>query len=105
MSESLAGLHGVQGVEGSNPTVPTIIINKGRHLAVFCLCCFRAYRKQIEYKSKTLNPVSRDSNPRTHQDSNGQPSNCAGLRYSGWTGSDAEGLRAVPILPQGELYG
>ena len=24
------------------------------------------------------------------------------LRYSGWTGSDGEGLRVAPILPQGE---
>ena len=27
------------------------------------------------------------------------------IKDSGWTGSDAEGLRAAPILPQGELYG
>ena len=36
-------------------------------------------------------------------DSNGQPSNCSGLRYSEWTRSDVEGLRVAPILPQGEF--
>ena len=33
-------------------------------------------------------------------DSNGLSSNCRGLRYSEWTGSDIGGLRVAPILPQ-----
>jgi len=37
-------------------------------------------------------------------DSNGQSSNCSGLRYSGWTGSDSEGLGIAPILPQTFSY-
>ena len=44
--------------------------------------------------------VPRDSNPRTHQDSNGLSSNCNGLRYSGRTGSDSKGRDVAPILPQ-----
>jgi len=49
---------------------------------------------------KMAKVVSRDSNPRSTLDSGGQSSNRNSLRYSGWTGSDSEGLRVAPILPQ-----
>ena len=50
--------------------------------------------------ARMVNPVSRDSNPRTPLDKSGQSSNFSGLRYSEWTIKDKRGRRVAPKMPQ-----